>query len=186
MQHTAAAPTSDPLALRRTSRILAAACGLLVWALPLAVLACWAVADTGTLAAQAQLAPGAIQGALSTLQRLAGALLTCGPVGLLLRGLWEARKCFQSFARGQVFTPQAVLGLRHFAAWTMASVLAGMLLVPALSVLLTLNNPPGMRHLAIAVGSDHIFTLLFAGVVWLMAAIIGQGQALAEENAAFV
>ncbi|MEO5796547.1 MAG: DUF2975 domain-containing protein [Rhodoferax sp.] len=186
MHHAAANPPADVLALRRTSHILAAACGLLVWALPLAVLACWALADVSTLASQAHLAPGAIQGALTPLQRVAGALLTCVPVGLLLRGLWTARQCFQGFARGHVFTPQAVQGLRHFAAWVMASVVAGMLLVPALSVLLTLNNPPGMRHLAIALGSDHIFTLLFAGVVWLMAAIIGQGQALAEENAAFV
>jgi hypothetical protein len=185
MSTTTALP-ADALALRRTSRILAAACGLLVWALPLAVLAYWGLAETTELAAQAQLPIDAIQNALTLAQRVAGALLTCIPVGLLLRGLWSARTCFQDFAQGQVFTPQAVRGLRRFAAWTMASVLAGMLLVPALSVLLTLHNPPGMRHLAVALGSDHIFTLLFAGVVWLMAAIIGQGQALAEENAAFV
>jgi hypothetical protein len=182
----ATALTTDPRALRRTSRALAAACSLLLWGLPPALLAYWLLADIAMLAAQAQLTPSAIQGAITPLQRLAGALLTGVPVGCMLRGLWEARQCFRAFALGHVFTQQAAQGLRYFAAWVIASVLAGMLLVPALSVLLTLNNPPGMRHLAIALGSDHIFTLLFAGVVWLMAAIIGQGQALAEENAAFV
>jgi hypothetical protein len=31
-----------------------------------------------------------------------------------------------------------------------------------------------------------VFTLFFAATVWLMAAVIGQGQALAEENQRFV
>ncbi|EWS62519.1 hypothetical protein Y695_04255 [Hydrogenophaga sp. T4] len=53
-------------------------------------------------------------------------------------------------------------------------------------MLLTLHNPPGLRHLALGIGSDHLFTFFFAGLVWLMAAVIGQGQALAEENERFV
>jgi hypothetical protein len=31
-----------------------------------------------------------------------------------------------------------------------------------------------------------VFTLFFAGLIWLMADIIGQGQTLAEENERFV
>ncbi len=117
---------------------------------------------------------------------LSAAVLGVVPLVLLARGLWEARNCFRQFAQGQVFTASAVQGLRRFAAWVMASALASMLTGPAMSVVLTLHNPPGMRHLAIALSSDYLFTLLFAGVVWLMAAVIGQGQALADENAAFV
>ena len=49
-----------------------------------------------------------------------------------------------------------------------------------------MNNPPGMRHLSVSFGSDQVFTLFFAGMVWLMAAVIGQGQKLAEENASFI
>jgi hypothetical protein len=31
-----------------------------------------------------------------------------------------------------------------------------------------------------------VFTLFFSGLVWLMAAVIGEGQTLAEENEGFV
>jgi hypothetical protein len=40
--------------------------------------------------------------------------------------------------------------------------------------------------LVIALSSEHVFTLFFAALVWLMADIMGQGQALAEENERFV
>ncbi|MBA4155735.1 MAG: DUF2975 domain-containing protein, partial [Flavobacterium sp.] len=38
----------------------------------------------------------------------------------------------------------------------------------------------------IGVGSDQLLLLFFAGMVWLMAGVISQGQKLAEENASFV
>lgn len=101
-------------------------------------------------------------------------------------GLWEARQCFRRFVAGEIFSAHTVRCPRRFAGWVMVSVAASMIAVTAVSVVLTLNNPPGMRHLAISIGSDQVFTLFFAGMVWLMAAVIGEGQTLAEENATFV
>ena len=40
--------------------------------------------------------------------------------------------------------------------------------------------------ISVGIGSDLVFTLFFAGLVWLMAAVIAQGQTLAEENEGFV
>ena len=52
-----------------------------------------------------------------------------------------------------------------------------MLLVSVvLSVLLTVYNPPGQKILALAVSSSHVFTVFFAGVVWLMADVIRQAH----------
>ena len=90
------------------------------------------------------------------------------------------------FAQGQVFTLQATALLGRFAGWVAWAALASMLAGSATSVLLTLNNPPGQRHLSVGIGSDLVFTLFFAGLVWLMAAVIAQGQTLAEENEGFV
>lgn len=177
---------SDTDRIQRHSAALAGACLVLIVILPLLVAVYWSLADTGSLAVRANLTPGAIVGPLQPWQRAAGALLSEVPVVLMSLGMWQARMCFSGFAHGQLFTLQAVRCLRGFAAWTFASALAAMLVGPVLSVLLTLNNPVGMRHLAIGIGSDHVLTLLFATTVWLMAAVIGQGQALAEENAAFL
>ena len=172
--------------MQRTSAWLARACWLLVVFLPVLVVTYWIFADAGLLAVRANLLPNAVHTPLQNWQRVAGALITLVPVVLMLRGLWEARKCFLQFAAGLVFTSQAVQRLRSFAAWITASSVASILIVPALSVLITFNNAPHARHLAIGIGTDHILSLLIATMVWVMASVIAQGQALAEENSSFV
>lgn len=175
-----------PLRFRRLSRVLAASCLALIIVLPIGVLTFWLLTDASQVVQQANLPADAVQAPLELWQRMAGALITEASLALLLLGLWEARKCFNLFATGQVFTTRAVRCLRRFAGWTMASVVAGIAAGSAISVVLTMNNPPGMRHLSVSFGSDQVFTLFFAGMVWLMAAVIGQGQTLAEENATFI
>lgn len=161
-------------------------CTLLIVLLPLTVALYWALADTATLLGHAGLAPELIHAPLRLWQRIAGGLLAEAPVALLLLGVWQARKCFQQFALGQIFTTHAIRHLRHFAAWTAAAAAAGIVATSGISVVLTLNNPPHLRHLAIGIGSNEVLMLFFAGMIWLMAGVIGQGQAIAKENAEFV
>ena len=178
--------TFERHSMQRTSGWLASACLMLMVVLPVVVVAYWAVADPGLLAVRANMLPNAIQAPLQPWQRWAGAGVTCIPVALMLLGLWQARQCFLQFAQGRVFTQQAVQRLRAFAAWALAASVADMLTSPVLSVLLTLHNPPGMQHVAIGIGTDHVLSTLFAAMVWVMASVIAQGQMLAEENASFV
>lgn len=172
--------------IQHLSRVLAVACLMLIVLLPIAVAVYWMLADVATLAVRANLSATAIQGALLTWQRIAGGLMAEIPLVLLLIGVWQARQCFRLFSVGQLFTSEAVCCLKRFSGWAFASALAGTLTGAALSVVLTLNNPPAMHHLAISVGSDQIFLLFFAAMVWLMANVIHQGQRLAEENATFI
>ena len=172
--------------VRRISRWMVAACWALLIGLPLLLVFYWATASEAQLAGHANLPAQALLGPVTGWQRVAGAAVTALPLALLLAGVWQARRCFGMFARGQVFTLQATALLGRFAGWVAWAALAALLASSATSVLLTLNNPPGLRHLSIGVGSDHIFTLFFAGLVWLMAAVIAQGQSLAEENEGFV
>jgi membrane protease YdiL (CAAX protease family) len=176
----------DARRIQRLSKWLASACLALIVVLPIAVVIYWAVTDPAELAARGNLTTGAIQAPLLAWQRVAGAVVTEIPLALLLIGLWQARKCFKLFAAGRVFTADAVRCLRQFAGWVMVSVAAGIVAGTVISVLLTVHNPANMRHLAVGIGSDQIFTLFFAGMVWLMAAVIAQGQTLAEENATFI
>ena len=172
--------------VRRISRWMVVACWAILLLLPLALLVYWATASDAVLAGHASLPSGAVQGQLLPWQRLAAGAVMGVPLALLLIGVWQARRCFEMFAQGQVFTAQATHLLRRFAGWVAWAALAALLASSVTSVLLTLHHPPGMRHLAISIGSDHVFTLFFAGLVWLMAAVIGQGQAMAEENEGFV
>lgn len=175
-----------PLRIRRVSRFLEITCLLLIVALPLIVAAYWGMTDAKTLAVRANLSPDAMLSALQPWQRLAAGVMAEIPLCLLLTGVWYARKCFRLFASGHHFTADATLCLYRFSGWAMASAIASILCSSAISVLMTLHNPPGLRYLAIGISSDQVFLLLFAAVVWLMAGVIRQGQILADENAQFI
>lgn len=165
---------------------MVAACWALLILLPLALVGYWATASDALLVGHANLPPEVVSRPLHPWQRWAAGAVMGLPLVLLLLGVWQARRCFVLFAQGEVFTVQATDLLRRFACWVAAAAFAALLASAATSVLLTLHNPPGMRHLAIGIGSNHVFTLFFAGLVCLMAAVIGQGQALADENQGFV
>jgi len=51
---------------------------------------------------------------------------------------------------------------------------------------LTSAVPAGPRALSLSLGSNELLTLLFAGMVWQIAAVMARAVALAEENAQFV
>lgn len=172
--------------VRRISRWMVVACWGVLIVLPLSLAVYWATASNALLAEHAHLPAQAIQGSIALWQRIAAAVATGVPLALLLVGVWQAKRCFEMFAHGQVFTRQATSLLRRFAGWVAWAALAALLCGALTSVLLTLHNPPGARYLSIGVGSNHVFTLLFAALVWLMAAVIAQGRTLAEENEGFV
>ena len=182
-------PNPAPLSLqrvRRISRWMVLACWALLIVLPVALVGYWATASEAMLAGHANLPAQAIQGSITLWQRIAAGSVTAVPLALLLAGVWQARRCFDMFAQGQVFTRQATALLGRFAGWVAWAALAALLASSVTSVLLTLHNPPGQRQLSVGIGSDHVFTLFFAGMVWLMAAVIAQGRSLAEENEGFV
>ncbi len=172
--------------IQRLARLLAFASLIFMITLPLALLIFWSSANDAELARIAGLAPQAVPVTLATWQHIAGACISGFPMLALILGLRQARNCFKLFAEGTVFSTQAIHHLRRFAGWIMVSLVLGLCAGPALSVLLTANNPPGMHQLAVGIGSNQVFTLFFAGMVWLMAAVIGEGQSLAEENDSFV
>lgn len=185
-RHAPPAGTDHLRRIRRLSCAMVWACRAITVLLPLVFAAWWATAGLAELTAQAGLPPGSVQAPLPLQQRLLAAAAMALPLALLLAGLWQAQRCFALFAAGQVFTAQAVACLRRFAGWVAAAALGAIVAGAGVSVLLTLHNPPGLRHLAVGIGSNHVFTLFFAALVWLMADVIGQGHALARENESFV
>lgn len=172
--------------IQRVSRIMVRICLAMIVIMPFALVIYWATASAPELAAQGNLQASVIRAPLQVWQRVAAALVSGLPLACLLIGVWQAKRCFEQFVKGDVFTVYAVVCLRRFAGWVAAAALAAILAGMVISVLLTLNNPSGTRQLAVGISSNQVFTLFFAALVWLMADVIGQGQSLADENKQFV
>jgi hypothetical protein len=101
-------------------------------------------------------------------------------------GFLSARRCFQSFARREYFTPQVVKGLRGFAAGLFFAIVTSILVVPLLSMVVTLNAGPGGHTISVGIESDQVIRLLFAAILWQIAGVMMNGVRLAEENSQFI
>ena len=125
-------------------------------------------------------------GSLSTFQRICiGAVSTIPPL-FQAYGLLSARRCFNSFARGEHFNMEVVRGLRGFAIGLFFWPVAAFLAKPLRTFVATLDAAPGGHEVSIGIDTGQVFTLVFAGILWQIAGVMTRARRLAEENAQFV
>ena len=189
MKSTLTAATLSGPEVQRLNSAFAWACALLAVAMPLAVLYQLVTTPTEGLLLRAGVNLPAVQLAMLDVelwQRTAAVLLGMLPVCCASYGLVCAMRCFSGFSQAEYFSLRTVRYLRGFAAGVFASVVAGFIASMLISVLLTAGAPAGQKSLALGLGSNELITLLFAGMVWQIAAVMAKAVALAEENAQFV
>jgi hypothetical protein len=186
-----AADNTDPVRARRLnrirslSRVMAILCLVTALLLVAAMAYYWLATPAGALLAAASVS-GATPPDIGWNLRLGGLAISMIPLSALIYGLMQARRCFTEFAGGRIFSMQTVGGLKVFSIAIAVSALLKPLAGAALSLLLSLAVVSGGRTLALTVGSDTLLTLLFAGMVAVIAWVMTDAVALADENAQFV
>ncbi len=189
MKNAFAASTLARPDVQRLNSAFAWVCALLAVALPLAVLYQLVTTPTEGLLLRSGVSLSTLQVAMLDVelwQRVLAVVLGMVPVCCASYGLVCAMRCFSGFSQSEYFSLRNVRYLRGFAAGVFASVVTGFLVSMAISVVLTLGAPAGRRALAMGLGSNELLTLLFAGMVWQISAVMAKAVALAEENAQFV
>jgi hypothetical protein len=186
-----AVDNNDPVRTRRLSRIRSLSRVMAILCLVTALLLLAAMAYYWlTTPARALLTAASVNGATLTDIgwdiRLAGFVISMIPLSALIYGLVRARRSFTEFAGGRIFSMQTVGGLKAFSISIAVSALLKPLAGAALSLLLSSAVVSGGRTLALTVGSDTLLTLLFAGMVAVIAWVMTDAVALADENAQFV
>lgn len=145
----------------------------------------WLVTPSADILASARLpATGAEN--LGFLTRLLAFLVSMIPLAALIWGLRQAQRCFNGFAKQQFFTAETVGSLRGFATAIFVSTLLQPVAYAALSLILSWTNPAGQRALSIGISSDMWLGLLFAGTITVIAWVMTEAIAIADENAQFV
>ena len=107
----------------------------------------------------------------------------------LFWGLWILKHLFQGYAEGAVFTSAAAEQLKKVAHALLALIIASPVGHALFSLALsidTVRQPEGQGHLVIAVGSTEVWLGLAGAMVLVIAWIMGEAAALAEENKSFV
>lgn len=118
--------------------------------------------------------------------RLLAFLASMITAGLVVYAFWQIRLLFGLYERGAIFTEDNARILKRIAWAVVVTAPASVLKGSAMSVLLSWNNGPGQRELAVSLGTGELFAL-FAGVILLVISwVMGQAQAVWEENRQFV
>lgn len=178
-------PAADDTGLRRLSRGLAVFCLFLAVLLPTAVGWHWFSADLASTVAEAGLPGVTVDHAAAWQVGLAGAFAVV-PAVLVAVALLAARRCFLAFGRGAYLTTPAVVALRAYGTWVTVAAVAGLVMPTVIGLVMTLNNPEGLRVLMIGINGQVLIGLLFGGTLWVIAAVMARAVSIAEDNAQIV
>ena len=118
--------------------------------------------------------------------RALGAAVSLLPVGIGLYALWQLWRLFAEYGAGRVFGREAQARLKRFAWALLALALLTPLVRAAMSVVLTLGNPPGQRQLSVGLSWDDYLAVLLAAVLIAIATVMAEAVRVAEENEGFV
>lgn len=120
---------------------------------------------------------------LSMMTRILASISTLLLCSIVMYGLHVLIRLFRRYEQNEIFSFKNTksyqkLGYSLFY-WAGASVIYGALM----SVVLSFNNPPGERVLAVTLGGVDILTVVLGFVILIISWVMKEGFILADENA---
>ena len=116
----------------------------------------------------------------------AGLAISAIPLGILAYGLLQVRQIFRDFGRGELISALLAVRLERFGAAVALQGLIAPFIGVALSIALTLGNPPGARAIAVSISSHDVVAVIVGLLVIGVGAVMREAARIAEENASFV
>lgn len=175
--------------LRRTATVLRYIFLLGLWGLPiLRIAACWLFeakdAESPTpFHFGMDLPPGlTITEPLTPAQHLWLLAANLLPMALTAGVCYYLARLFGGYAKGRIFTADAVSSIRRLGWLLLTGQLVSPLNQAAESLALTYRNPVGHRMLAIGFNQTHLEFGLIAVIVLLVAWVMDEGRKLQEEQ----
>ena len=101
-------------------------------------------------------------------------------------GLIRLATCFHGFARGALFSPETISGLRDFAGAALVWTLLRPVFTAISSLILSSGAPEGSRQLVVQLNGDAVLLAIFALGVLIVSWVLTEAAALSEENAQFI
>lgn len=172
--------------LASLSKILGRCCILIIIGLPALTVLAWLDFDTFGPDMAQNLGIGCktpLPADLLPVQTALGIGVMMVPTAAFVFGVWHLRRLFMGFSAGQDFTAENIKALRVFAWSVAAAIVLSILTGAVLSVVLTMNNPPGQRVLAVGVSSTQVLVMFLGAVFAVIAHMMEAGRAIAIENA---
>ncbi len=178
--------------IQRVSRIMQGICTFLIWVLPVYVIGVWFIFDEALLQHITKL--GHVEPHLtifsittfSITTRILGCLVSMVPMAISIFGLFHLGHLFRLFGQGEIFGSENVHELLIVTRSLFAYGIATPIIGAVLSVIVTMNNPPGEKQLAFGIGTDDLTIFFIATVSLIIGWVMAEGHKISEENAQIV
>ncbi len=101
---------------------------------------------------------------------------------ILVRALMLLIRLFGHYAKNEIFSDRNVNIYRHLGHCVFYWVFGGMVYQALMTVVISMNNPPGQRMLFVSFTGLDALTLLVGVIILGIARVMREGQRLADEN----
>lgn len=123
---------------------------------------------------------------LTPIKRVALACLTAVLFTPALVALWTARGLFARYGRGAVFSTQNARAIRRIGTALLAGTGLAILGRTLAVLILTYDNPPGERSLAVSLASHDLLLALLGALLLVVGWVMAEATRQADENRLFV
>lgn len=111
-----------------------------------------------------------------------GFLVSFIPMGVGMAMSWFFLKLFRCYEIGEIFTLRSNSYIKKIGVVLLLGVPLNLLYQVLITLVMTSKNPAGHRMVALAIGASDIRDLITAGLVLLVAHIMGEALKLREEQ----
>lgn len=117
---------------------------------------------------------------LSTL--LLAILVSAIPIGIILYAFIKLRNLFSLYQQGVIFNMANADCYRSLAYALIYWAFSKLAFIPLLSLVLTMNNPPGQKSLVVSIGSADLANILIGAIVLLISWVMHEASVMEEEH----
>ena len=121
--------------------------------------------------------------AIGFLNRIFGFTLSIIPTILMIMGLLSLQEFLNNLQKSDYFNPNNPTLLRKFAYMLLWSTLARPLIGALVSIVITINNPPGQRTVTFSLGTDEISGVFVALLIMLLSLLMAESKSSVDERA---
>lgn len=114
--------------------------------------------------------------------KLLGLLAAAVPTALTCAALWNLARLFQDYSLDKVFTPSNVRRIKRIGLLLLVREALAPARFAAMSLILSMNNPPGQHMLSLSFSSANVTAMVTALSIIVAAHVMDQARELKEES----
>ena len=167
--------------IRRISGSFQQLFGLLLYLVPISTVAFWLAFNHLPQSFKNEL-PVVVSQSLPVSSLLLAIGVSAIPTGIIMLAFIHLRRLFALYREGIIFSIANADCYRSLGSTLIYWAFSKLAFVPLISVVLTLNNPPGEKTLVLSIGSADLGNILLGCLVLIISWVMHEASVLEEES----